>query len=105
MKTNPDSVRKNKDGLVKVDFFSCEVKYTGDFEDYEKEELFAMAQARQWKDCIDCWDRSEWICLEEAEKLDGAYEIEDRYPCNRLAMAYWSYIDDNPLELDEDDEE
>lgn len=104
MKTNPDSVRKNKDGLVKVDFFSCEVKYTGDFEDNEKEILFARAYARQYKN-IDCWNRSEWMSLEEAEKLDGAYEIEDRYPCNRLAMAYWSYIDDNPLELDEDDDE
>ena len=76
-----------------VNYYSVEVKYYGDITDYTKEELFAKAQARIDKG-VDPFDYSKEYSDEIAKGLDGFIEIEDRYPCNKLAIVKWCYIED-----------
>lgn len=78
--------------MKKVNFFSVQVKYSGSFEDYSKDQLFEMAKAKQdhGVDCID-----ETIEVEDdtiAKQLDGKVVIDNTYPCNKICTVGWSYI-------------
>jgi len=81
---------------VKVDFFEVSVKYTGSFDSYTIDEWKEKARKAEYSG-IDCWDHSEEIELEKARKIDGKTEVENEYPCNKLAKIRWSYIDEETL--------
>lgn len=78
--------------MTKVSFFSTQVKYSGDFEDYKKEDLFKMAIAKQDKG-VDCFDKSENFPDTQAKWFDGRIWVDNTYPCNKIATVKWSYFD------------
>lgn len=73
-----------------VNFYSCEVKYSGKSSDYTKEQLLAMALERTYHG-VDCFDFSKEIRDDIAEEMDGDIFVEF-FPCNKIARINWSYI-------------
>lgn len=86
-------VKLLKEHKVIVNHYSAEVKYSGRFEDYTPEQLLEMAKHRADQG-VDTFDYDEEMNQFDAMKLDGAFEVEDRYPSNKLAMVRWTYIDE-----------
>jgi len=88
-----NNIEKLKEHKVRVDYFSAEVKYSGSFEDYTPEQLFEMAK-HKIDEGQDCYDKTEEMSQFDAMKIDGHFEVDDRYPCNHLAIVTWSFIDE-----------
>lgn len=89
--------------MIKVDFYSVEVKYTGDFEDYTQADWRAKAEY-ECDHGVDPYDYTkEVVTFEEGLKLEEEYNYvaDNRYPCNKLAYVTWAAI----REQDDEDEE
>jgi len=82
---------------VKVDYYEAEVKYTGAFEEYTLEawKEKAMKQAERCDAFKETREETEGF----AKVIDGKYYVENRYPCNNIALVQWAYI------REEEDEE
>ncbi len=79
--------------MTKVSFFSTQVKYSGDFEDYTKEEFLKMAIAKQDKG-IDCYEETiEVVSDRIAQELATIIVVDNYYPCNKIAIVKWATID------------
>lgn len=87
--------------MTRVNFYSAEVKYSGYFDDYTVEDLFKMAKAKADRG-VDVWDHDEDVDDEKAKELDGKVELVRHYPCNKLVTVEWSYIDDCPIDEEEE---
>lgn len=85
--------KRMKSTKMRVNFYSIQVKYHGAFEDYTSEEFLEMAKAEQYKG-FDTFDHDIITDETEARKLDGKFEVINQYPCNKIAVVNWSYIDD-----------
>lgn len=78
--------------MTKVDFYSVEVKYHGEWlEDFGKDDLIAKA-IYKCDHGVDAYDRTEELEDDKAKKLDGVFSVENKYPCNSIAIVSWSYI-------------
>lgn len=80
--------------MIKVDFYSAEVKYTGSFDSYTHEDWKKMAIAK-FDRGVDPYDETvEVETWEEARTLEekNNFVAEDRFPCNKLAIVRWAYI-------------
>lgn len=89
--------------MTKVNFYECEIKYTGKLSSYSLVELLAKALDRMYHG-VDAYDHSEIMSEEQAKKIDGNIEIIRDYPDNKLAVIGWSYIEELGDLDDEDDE-
>lgn len=98
-----DDYKRLKEHKTRVNFYSTQVKYHGNLEDYTTEQLLEMAKADQDRG-IDTFDHDIITDEIEARKLDGKVQIDDRYPCNKICVVSWSYIDDNYWWEQEEDE-
>ena len=79
--------------MTKVTFYEAQVNYRGHKFDSSDTDFIDMVTAR----ALMQEDRAvETIAVEdtEARRLDGRFEIIDRYPSNRICVVKWSYIDD-----------
>lgn len=79
--------------MKKVNHYSCEVKYRGDFKDHSKREFYDMAQLKmaQGVDVFDCCSEYE---EDIADDMDGVINVENTYPSNNIAIVSWSFIDE-----------
>ena len=75
-----------------VDYFEVEVKYSGSINDYSIQDLFDMALAKQASRGDFEPEFTAMIPADHAEAIDGQVEVENRYPCNHLAIVRWSCI-------------
>lgn len=83
--------------MTKVDYYSAEVRYNGAFEDYDLE---AWKEKAREKSCrCDCFDKTIEEADEFAKVIDGKYYVENRFPCEKIAIVQWAYI------REEEDEE
>lgn len=73
-----------------VNFYSCEVKYSGKPSDYTKEQLLAMALERTYHG-VDAFDFSKVLRDDIAEEMDGDVFVE-WHKCNKTANVNWAYI-------------
>lgn len=85
-----NNIEKLKEHKVRVEFYEVQVKYSGRFEDYTTAELYDLATARDPAEV----DHVEEMSQFEAMKIDGSVTVEDRYPCNKIAVIRWSCIDE-----------
>ena len=79
--------------MTKVNFYECEIKYTGKLSRYSLVELLAKALDRTYHG-VDAFDHCEIMSEEQAKKIDGNIEIIRDYPDNKLAVIGWSYIEE-----------
>ena len=77
---------------VLVDYFEEEVKYSGSINDYSIQDLFMMALAKQASRGDFEPEFTAMIPTEHAKAIDGQVEVENSYPCNKLATVKWSHI-------------
>lgn len=94
--------------MTQVDFYSIQVKYSGSFDSYTEEEIIQMGLAKAGREMIDCFDETKFFGDHEAEELDGKFTVENRFPCNQIAVVRWSYIPEKEWddeEWEDDDEE
>lgn len=78
--------------MREVRFYSATVKYRGKFEDLDTYEVFKTAQ--KITERTDCYDYTEVMKDEDAEKADGAYEVINTYPAQHMCKVYWSYAEE-----------
>ena len=84
--------------MTKVDFYSVEVKYHGEWlEDFGKDTLIERALARVYNG-VEPYDRTEELPDDEAKKLDGKFSVDNKYPCNKLAVVSWAEIHEDLVE-------
>lgn len=74
---------------VRVNFYKVEVKYSGDIEDYDIEDLYNMAIAAQERRCDFSPDEELLIPETEARALDGLVRLGSVYPSNKLCYVEW----------------
>lgn len=79
--------------MAKLDYFTVEVKYSGNFDDYTPEQFKAMADAKVGRGC-DPFNHSETVTDERAEKYDGRVWVCNKFPSNKLAIVNWCYKSD-----------
>mgnify|MGYP007122035669 CR=1 FL=1 len=86
--------------MTKVDYFEVEVKYAGAFEEYDLEAWKEKARAEaDRKDCfLETREETEGF----AKVIDGKYYVENRFPCNKIAVVQWAYIREEEDEEDDD---
>lgn len=76
--------------LLKVDFFSVQVNYTGEFDSYTQDDWESMAQDRACR--CDPYDSTQEMPEDEAKKIEGEFSADDTYPSNKIATVRWAYI-------------
>lgn len=76
--------------MTKVDYFEVEVKYAGAFEEYDLEAW--KEKARVEADRTDPFYESRYEEDGFAKVIDGKYYVENRFPCNKIAVVQWAYI-------------
>lgn len=84
--------------MTKVDYFEVEVKYAGAFEEYDLEAWKQKARAEA--DRTDTFYESRYEEDGFAKVIDGKYYVENRFPCNKIAVVQWAYIAEEEQEDD-----
>lgn len=75
-----------------VDFFSCEIVYTGSIVDYTFEDLYNMAIAKVNRNQIDPYNYSKEVTDAQAYAMDGTCRIKKLYPRSKRAVIEWCYV-------------
>lgn len=91
--------------MIKVDFYSVEVKHPMPFGDYTKHAWKQKAQ-RRLDSGVDAYDFTiEVSTLEEAKYVERVVDFiaEDTYPCNKIATVRWAEIREQEEEEEEED--
>lgn len=76
-----------------VNFYEAEIKYTGALNDYTLDELLAKALDRTYHG-VDAFKHSEIMSETDARKIDGKIEVVRDFPCNKLAVIGWAYMEE-----------
>ena len=84
---------------MKVNFYSCEVKYSGKASEYTKEQFLNMALERTYNG-VDAFEFSKDLCPAVANELDGDVFVEF-FPCNHIARVNWSYAEDESENIED----
>lgn len=85
--------------MTRVDYFEVEVRYNGAFEEYALEDWIEKAKAE-----ADRGDPFYESRLEDdgfAKVIDGKYYVENRFPCNKIAVVQWAEIREEEAEDDD----
>ena len=79
----------NPDPFKKVNFYRVEVKYSGRYENYSKDDLYKMAVAKTDAG-VDPFSHTKIMTEEEAKEFVGKVWTKNSYPCNHLADVCWA---------------
>lgn len=83
--------------MKKVNFFKVEVKYSGKFEDYTKQDFMKMARANMDRG-VDPFDHTKELQDDLADAIDCRIIIDNYYPCNKLAQVTWAEVEEGDEE-------
>jgi hypothetical protein len=76
---------------VIVDYYTVEIKYTGNITDYSVDELLEMARAKQARNCNFSSDDEIEMNIDSAKKIDRVVKVITNYP-NHICRVGWTEI-------------